>query len=135
MDGFGCRGWLIYELTGSSFQLDLVRGVQALPILLLSPIAGSTADLYARTKAGTVCAGRGWTVVCRSRHVDRYGGHSGMAYLCNLNRPGDRQTFQQPSRASVILDAVPPGSLINAIGLKRSFSMSREPAAPLWRAL
>jgi hypothetical protein len=42
------RGWLIYELTNSSFQLGLVRGVQALPILLLSPIAGSTADLYSR---------------------------------------------------------------------------------------
>jgi hypothetical protein len=27
------RGWLIYELTDSSFQLDLVHGVQALPIL------------------------------------------------------------------------------------------------------
>ena len=27
------------------------------------------------------------------------------------------QTFQQPSRASMISDAVPPGSLINAIGL------------------
>jgi hypothetical protein len=44
------RGWLIYELTNSSFQLGLVRGVQALPILLLSPIAGSTADLYSRKK-------------------------------------------------------------------------------------
>jgi MFS family permease len=44
------RGWLIYELTDSSFQLDLVRGVQALPILWLSPIAGSTADLYSRKK-------------------------------------------------------------------------------------
>jgi hypothetical protein len=35
------RGWLIYELTNSSFQLGLVRGVQAIPTLLLSPIAGS----------------------------------------------------------------------------------------------
>jgi len=42
------RGWLIYELTNSSFQLGLVRGVQAIPILLLSPIAGSAADLYSR---------------------------------------------------------------------------------------
>ena len=42
------RGWLIYELTNSSFQLGLVRGVQAIPTLLLSPIAGSTADLYSR---------------------------------------------------------------------------------------
>jgi MFS family permease len=44
------RGWLIYELTNSSFQFGLVRGVQALPILLLSRIAGSTADLYSRKK-------------------------------------------------------------------------------------
>ena len=40
------RGWLVYELTNSSFQLGLVRGVQAIPTLLLSPIAGSAADLY-----------------------------------------------------------------------------------------
>jgi len=38
------RGWLIYELTDSAFQLGLVRGIQAIPILLLSPLAGSTAD-------------------------------------------------------------------------------------------
>ncbi len=32
------RGWLIYDLTHSSFQLGVVRGVQAVPTLLLSPI-------------------------------------------------------------------------------------------------
>ena len=42
------RGWLIYELTESAFQLGLVRGVQAIPILLLSPVAGTTADRYSR---------------------------------------------------------------------------------------
>ena len=40
------RGWLIYELTDSTVQLGLVRGVQAIPILLLSPVAGSAADRY-----------------------------------------------------------------------------------------
>jgi hypothetical protein len=49
------RGWLIYELTNSSFQLGLVRGVQAIPTLLLSPIAGSAADLYSR-KSSTACS-------------------------------------------------------------------------------
>src|SRR4030095_8244277 len=42
------RGWLIYELTDSAVQLGLVRGVQAIPILLLSPVAGSAADRYSR---------------------------------------------------------------------------------------
>src|ERR671919_1851208 len=42
------RGWLIYELTDSALQLGLVRGIQAIPFLLLSPIAGSAADRYSR---------------------------------------------------------------------------------------
>src|SRR5918996_6071903 len=42
------RGWLIYELTNSSLQLGLVRGVQAIPTLLLSPVAGTAADRYSR---------------------------------------------------------------------------------------
>ena len=42
------RGWLIYELTDSALQLGMVRGIQAIPFLLLSPIAGSTADRYSR---------------------------------------------------------------------------------------
>ena len=40
------RGWLIYELTDSTVQLGMIRGVQAIPILFLSPIAGSVADRY-----------------------------------------------------------------------------------------
>src|SRR5690242_19693951 len=44
------RGWLIYELTNSALQLGMVRGIQALPILFLSPIAGSTADRFSRKR-------------------------------------------------------------------------------------
>jgi MFS family permease len=42
------RGWLMYELTNSPVQLGLVQGVQAIPILVLSPLAGSVADRYPR---------------------------------------------------------------------------------------
>ena len=48
VDGSGDPGWLIYELTDSALQLGLVRGIQAIPMLLLSPIAGSAADRYSR---------------------------------------------------------------------------------------
>src|ERR1041384_8842425 len=44
------RGWLIYELTNSALQLGMVRGIQALPILFLSPVAGSAADRLSRKK-------------------------------------------------------------------------------------
>ncbi len=42
------RGWLIYELTDSVLQLGLAGGVQAIPYLLFSPLAGSAADRYPR---------------------------------------------------------------------------------------
>src|SRR5262245_55673645 len=42
------RGWLLYELTNSPVQLGLVHGIQAIPILILSPVAGSVADRYPR---------------------------------------------------------------------------------------
>jgi MFS family permease len=41
-------GWLLYELTSSPMQLGLLQGVQALPLLVLSPLAGSAADRYPR---------------------------------------------------------------------------------------
>ena len=42
------RGWLIYQLTDSVVQLGLVRGIQFIPTLFFSPIAGSAADRYSR---------------------------------------------------------------------------------------
>ncbi|MBM2810801.1 MAG: hypothetical protein HW416_1560 [Chloroflexi bacterium] len=47
--GFAAIGVrLRHELTGSAFQLGLVKEVQAIPFLLLSPIAGTAADRYDR---------------------------------------------------------------------------------------
>ena len=111
------RGWLIYELTNSSFQLGLVRGVQALPILLLSPIAGSAADRYSR-KAQVMVALVVDGVMYGLLSLLIFAGAiqpwhvyvSAVIMSCVW-------TFQQPARASMVSDSVPPGSLTNAIGL------------------
>jgi MFS family permease len=111
------RGWLIYELTDSTVQLGLVRGVQAIPILLLSPIAGSTADRYSRKTQilisqiidGLMFAALALLIFSgqiQPWHV--YVTAFGMAIV---------QTFQQPSRAAIISDVVPTKNLTNAIGL------------------
>ena len=120
------RGWLIYELTNSSLQLGLVRGVQAIPLLLLSPIAGSAADLYSRKTQiliaqvidGLLYA---WVAVMiitgniQPWHV----------YLTSLGL-ATVQSFQQPSRASMVSDAVPRECLTNAFGLNAVvFNMAR----------
>ena len=111
------RGWLIYELTDSTVQLGLVRGVQAIPILLLSPIAGSAADRYSRKMQILVSqiidaamlaalALLIFTGLIQPWHI--YATAFGMAIV---------QTFQQPARAAIIADVVPGNNLTNAIGL------------------
>ena len=110
------RGWLIYELTDSALQLGLVRGVQAIPFLLLSPVAGSVADRYSRkmqvvltqTADGILYAAMAlliFTGLVRPWHA--YVTAVLMAVV---------QTFL-PARAALISDAVPPNNLTNAIGL------------------
>ncbi len=120
------RGWLIYQLTNSPAQLGLVRGVQAIPLLLLSPIAGSVADRYARKKQVIVVQlldGLMYTAMAvliltgqiKPWHV--YVTAFGMSIV---------QTFHHPARAAMIADAVPLGHLTNAIGLNSVvFNMSR----------
>ena len=111
------RGWLIYELTNSSFQLGLVRGVQALPILLLAPIAGSTADRYSRKSLVMVALVVDallyglLAVLIFSRAIEPWHVYVTATLMASV------WTFQQPSRASMVSDAVPPESLTNAIGL------------------
>lgn len=124
------RGWLIYELTNSSFQLGLVRGVQAIPTLLLSPIAGSAADLYSRKTQiliaqivdGLLYA---WVAVMiitgdiQPWHV--YVTSLGLATV---------QAFQLPSRSAMVSDSVPPGCLTNAMGLNAVVFNSARSAGP-----
>ena len=111
------RGWLIYELTDSTVQLGLVRGVQAIPILLLSPIAGSAADRYSRRTqilVAQIIDGLMFALLAiliftgqiQPWHV--YVTAFAMACV---------QTFQQPARAAIIGDVVPREGLTNAIGL------------------
>jgi MFS family permease len=111
------RGWLIYELTSSTFQLGLVRGVQALPILILSPIAGTTADRHSR-KAQVMAAQLvdlllyGFLALAIfSDHIEPWHVYVTAVLMAAV------MTFQQPSRASMVSDSVPPGALTNAIGL------------------
>src|ERR671918_3186346 len=111
------RGWLIYELTDSALQLGLVRGVQAIPTLVLSPLAGTAADRYSRKMQilvaqvadGLMLAALAVLIVTgqiQPWHV--YLTAFGMAIV---------QTVQQPARAAMIADVVPPSHLTNAIGL------------------
>lgn len=111
------RGWLMYELTNSPVQLGLVHGVQAVPILLLSPVAGSVADRYPRQRQ---------VILAQTLSAVVYAAMT-LLILSGLIRPWHMyvasfllaiaQTFQQPARAAMIADVVPSAQLTNAIGL------------------
>jgi MFS family permease len=111
------RGWLIYELTDSALQLGLVRGIQAIPFLFLSPVAGSAADRYSR-KTQVIVAQSANGLVFAATALLIFTGHiqPWHVYVTSLLM-AVAQVFQQPSRASMVADAVPPESLTNAIGL------------------
>jgi MFS family permease len=111
------RGWLIYELTDSTVQLGLIRGVQALPILLLSPIAGSAADRYSRKMqilVAQILDGAMYgalALLIFNEQIEPW-----HVYLTAFAMAAV-QTFQQPARAAIIADVVPANNLTNAIGL------------------
>jgi MFS family permease len=120
------RGWLLYELTNSSLQLGLVRGVQAIPILLLSPLAGSAADRYSRKMqvlVAQVVDGLLYAIVAALIFSGRIEPWHVFATAFGMSIV---QAFQQPSRAAMIGDAVPVKHLTNAIGLNSIiFNVSR----------
>lgn len=120
------RGWLIYELTDSALQLGLVRGIQAIPFLFLSPIAGSAADRYSRK----------FQVVAAQFAIGFLFAATAALILLGLIQPWHVyvtaflmacvQVFLQPSRAAMISDTVPTANLTNAIGLNAVvFNMAR----------
>ncbi len=120
------RGWLVYELTDSALQLGLVRGIQAIPFLLLSPIAGSTADRYSR-KFQVVGAQLANGLLFGILAVLIFSGliQTWHVYV-NAVLVACVQVFLQPSRAAMISDTVPPKTLTNAIGLNAViFNMAR----------
>jgi predicted MFS family arabinose efflux permease len=107
-------------------QLGLVRGIQLVPTLLISPFAGTAADrysrktllLFAQTIHGITFAVLALLIV--SRHVEPW--HVYVAAVV----AGMMQAIQQPARSSIVTDTVPPEFLTNAIGLTSLiFNMAR----------
>ncbi len=111
------RGWLIYELTDSPLQLGLVRGIQALPLLLLLPVGGTIADRYSRKVQVWISQaidGVMYTLLSVLILTDSI--EPWHVYATAVVMAVD-QTFLQPARAAMVADSVPKRSLTNAIGL------------------
>ena len=111
------RGWLIYELTNSTVQLGMIRGVQAIPILFLSPIAGSVADRYSRKKQILITQIADGVMLAVLALLILYGAVEPWHVYVSAFGMAVVQTFHQPARAAIMTDTVPASHLTNAIGL------------------
>ncbi len=111
------RGWLIYQLTDSVVQLGLVRGIQFVPLLLFSPIAGSAADRYSRrtllliSQAVNALLFALLAVLIFTHQIAPW-----HVYVTAV-LAGIMQVIQHPARTSLVSDTVPTEYLTNAIGL------------------
>ncbi len=111
------RGWLLYELTNSPLQLGLMRGIQAVPLLLLSPIAGSAADRYDRKRQimiSQIVNALLYAIVAVLILT-----HQIQAWHIYVTAflEGVVSTFQHPARLAMMADSVPSHHLTNAVGL------------------
>ena len=124
------RGWLMYDLTHSSFQLGLVRGVQAVPTLLLSPIAGSVADLYSRKNQIVISqTANGLLYTWMAVMIFTGAIEPWHVYVTSLGLAAV-QTFQQPARVAMVADTVPQANLSNALALNAVVFNSARSAGP-----
>ena len=120
------RGWLMYQLTDSVVQLGLARGIQLVPTLLVSPFAGMAADRYSRKTlllVSQLIQGLSFAVLALlivSAHVAPWHVYATAVVA------GMMQAIQQPARASIVTESVPPEALTNAIGVTSLiFNMAR----------
>jgi MFS family permease len=120
------RGWLIYDLTDSPVQLGLVQGIQAIPFLVVSPLAGSVADRYPRKHLVAIAQGLAGglyavlAVLIVTDHIAPWHVYATAFAMAGV------QAVHQPARAAMVADVVPPHHLTNAIGLNSiGFNVAR----------
>ena len=120
------QDWLVLTLTGSAGALGITTGLQFLPIVLLSPIAGVVADrfpkrrvlVFAQVAMGSLAAVLGLlaiTGLVRPWHIYV------LAFLF-----GTAAAVDTPARQAFVNEMVPRDRLQNAVGLNSvSFNIGR----------
>jgi MFS family permease len=130
------RGWLLYELTNSTVQLGFVTALRAVPLLLLSPVAGALADRYDRkTQLSVALAIDGSSHVLMAALI-----FSGLIEPWHVYATGAvtsvASVFEQPARQAMVANVVDRRRLTNAIGLDSMvFNVSRSTGPALAGAL
>jgi MFS family permease len=120
------QGYLVYELTSDEFMLGLVGFLNAIPVLLLSPIVGVVVDRFDRRKVlvatQLVMASTLFTLAT----LDAFGILSVYHILVISAIAGSASAFDWPARLSLVPNIVERTQLQSAVALNSaSFNTAR----------
>jgi MFS family permease len=120
------QDWLVLTLTGSAGALGLTTGLQFLPMLVLSPIAGVFADRYSKRKVIAVSQ----TVLAATAGLLGILAITGWVAAWHVYVLafvfGSAAAFDTPARQAFVNEMVPRDELPNAVALNSaSFNLAR----------
>jgi MFS family permease len=114
------QSWLVYRLTGSAALLGLVGFSSQIPVLLLAPIGGATADRHRRhrilvaTQTSAMLLAGLLAALTLTHHIRVW-------EICAIAASlGVVNAFDIPARQSFVVDMVGHDDLVNAIALNSS---------------
>lgn len=114
------QGWLVLELTNSSFLLGLVSAIGSLPVLFLSVFAGVVADRVRKRNIIIITQ----TALMILAFLLAIFTSAGVVKLWHIlvivTLFGVANAFDMPARQSFVVELIGKGSLMNAIALNSS---------------
>jgi MFS family permease len=125
------QAWLVYRLTGSSFQLGLVLFIGQASLLFLSPIGGLIADRYPRrwvvvaTQTASMLLAFVLAVLTLGGHVQLW------QILAVAGLQGFINAIDVPTRQALVSEIVDTDNLLNAVALNSSTFNNASSVAPL----
>lgn len=125
------QAWLVYRITGSSFQLGLVVFIGQAPLLFLSPIGGIVADRYRRrwVVVGTQMSSMLLAFVLAALTL------SGRVELWHIlvltSLQGIISAIDVPARQALVSEMVKTDDLLNAVALNSSIFNNASSVAPV----
>lgn len=114
------QSWLVYRLTGSAALLGLVNFANLIPVFLLSPIGGASADRYSRHRIMLVTQIVSMLLAFILTALTLTGSIHVWHLFVLASMLGINYAFYVPAQSAFVVDMVGKEDLMNAIALNSS---------------